>query len=225
MSKTTSDEGIKLIKQFEGCKLTAYKCPAGVWTIGYGHTAGVKQGQKISQAQADIYLKSDLKTFENAVNSCVKVSINRYQFDALVSFAYNCGAGALKTSTLLKKLNKKDFTGASKEFSKWNKANGKVLNGLTKRRAAEAELFLKNYKETTYIPKQNITPESSEKNIRWLQEKLNKAVPSYKISVDGIFGFGTRIAVLNYWKNTGANQANATGYTVGQGTIKALSKL
>lgn len=222
MSKTTSSNGIKLIKQFEGCKLTAYKCPAGVWTIGYGHTAGVKSGQKITQAQADTYLKSDLKKFENAVNSCVKVSINQYQFDALVSFTYNCGAGALKTSTLLKKLNKKDYAGAAKEFAKWNKANGKVLDGLTKRRAAEAQLFLK---EVQTMPKANITPESSKEDVKWMQEKLNKAVPSYKISVDGIFGFGTRIAVLNYWKNTGANQANATGYTVGQGTINALSKL
>mgnify|MGYP000930758996 CR=1 FL=1 len=143
MAKTTSSNGIKLIKQFEGCKLTSYKCPSGVWTIGYGHTSGVKKGQKISQAQADKFLKSDLKTFENAVNSAVKVPLNQNQFDALVSFAYNCGSGALKMSTLLKELNKKNYAGAAKEFLKWNKSNGKVLNGLVKRRAAEKELFLK----------------------------------------------------------------------------------
>lgn len=221
MAKTTSSNGIKLIKQFEGCHLTAYKCPGGKWTIGYGHTARVKQGQKITQAQADKFLKADLKTFENAVNSCVKVNITQNQFDALVSFAYNCGAGALKTSTLLKKLNKKDYSGAAKEFPKWNKSNGKVLNGLVKRRVAEMDLFLKGVQT---MPKANITPKSSKSDIKWLQEKLNKAVPSYKISTDGIYGFGTRIAVLNYWHKTKCKQEKATGYTVGQGTINALSK-
>jgi GH24 family phage-related lysozyme (muramidase) len=139
----TSSAGINLIKKYEGCRLTAYKCPANVYTIGYGHTKGVKQGMKITKAQAEAYLKQDLVTYENAVNKYVKVPINQNQFDALVSFSFNCGTGALKTSTLLRELNKKDYSGAAKQFLKWNKSNGKVLNGLTKRRKEERELFMK----------------------------------------------------------------------------------
>lgn len=139
----TSKNGIELIKKYEGCRLTAYKCPSNVWTIGYGHTKGVKKGMKITKAQAESYLKSDLITYEDTVNKYVKVSINQNQFDALVSFSFNCGMGALKTSALLKKLNKKDYSGAANEFLRWNKSNGKVLNGLTKRRKAERNLFNK----------------------------------------------------------------------------------
>ena len=139
----TSNNGINLIKQFEGCALSAYKCPAGVWTIGYGHTKDVKQGMKITTNQATSLLKEDLATYENYVNKYVKVKLNQNQFDALVSFTFNCGGGALKSSTLLKKLNKADYTGAANELLRWNKANGKILAGLTRRRKAEKALFLK----------------------------------------------------------------------------------
>lgn len=142
----TSDVGIELIKKYEGCVLKAYKCPSGVWTIGYGHTNGVKSGMKITKAQALNYLKQDLNVFEKDVTNYVKVTLNQNQFDALVSFSFNCGAGALKTSTLLKKLNSSDYNGSANEFLKWNKSNGKVLNGLVRRRQEEKELFLKtNY--------------------------------------------------------------------------------
>ena len=142
----TSDVGIELIKKYEGCVLKAYKCPSGVWTIGYGHTNGVKSGMKITKAQALNYLKQDLNVFEKDVTNYVKVTLNQNQFDALVSFSFNCGAGALKTSTLLKKLNSSDYNGTANEFLKWNKSNGKVLNGLVRRRQEEKELFLKtNY--------------------------------------------------------------------------------
>jgi len=137
----TSTDGIKLIKQFEGCVLTAYRCPSGIWTIGYGHTTGVKQGMTITQAQADAYLKNDLSKYEGYVSKYVKVSLNQNQFDALVSFTYNCGGGALQSSTLLKKLNSGDYAGAANEFPRWNKSNGRVLSGLVKRRAAEQKLF------------------------------------------------------------------------------------
>lgn len=152
----TSQNGINLIKHFEGCKLSAYKCPSGVWTIGYGHTKGIKQGMKISQKQADNYLKDDLKTFEHCINKYVKVTINQNQFDALVSFTFNCGGGALKSSTLLKKLNKKDYSGAANELLRWNKSNGKVLAGLTRRREAEKALFLKQ-SATYYVVKKGDT--------------------------------------------------------------------
>ena len=151
-----SNEGINLIKQFEGCVLSAYKCPAGFWTIGYGHTKNVKQGMKITKEQATNLLKDDLKTYENYVNKYVKVKLNQNQFDALVSFAFNCGGGALKSSTLLKKLNKGDYEGAANELLRWNKANGKVLAGLTRRRKAEKALFLKQ-NDTYYIVKNGDT--------------------------------------------------------------------
>ena len=137
-----SNRGLNLIKKYEGLRLEAYKCPSGVFTIGYGQTRGVKTGMRITKEQAEGFLLDDLKTYEKAVNNCVKVPINQCQFDALVSFSFNCGTGALKNSTLLKKLNNKDYTGASNEFLKWNKANGKVLKGLVKRRQDERELFL-----------------------------------------------------------------------------------
>ena len=142
----TSNVGIELIKKYEGCVLKAYKCPSGVWTIGYGHTNGVKSGMQITKVQALNYLKQDLSVYEKAVTNYVKVPLNQNQFDALVSFSFNCGSGALKTSTLLKKLNSCDYNGAANEFLKWNKSNGKVLNGLVRRRQEEKELFLKtNY--------------------------------------------------------------------------------
>lgn len=146
----TSQKGIDLIKQFEGCRLAAYKCPAGKWTIGYGHTQGVKAGDKITRSQAEEYLKGDLATFEKGVEKAVKVKLNQYQFDALISFTYNCGLGALKSSTLLKKLNAGDYKGASDEFLKWNKSNGRVLAGLKRRRKAEKILFDKIPVQTVY---------------------------------------------------------------------------
>lgn len=142
-----SQQGIDLIKEFEGCYLTAYKCPANVWTIGYGTTEPIdgkpiSQGMTITQKQADELLLKNLKTYEKAVNDYTQVSLNQNQFDALVSFTYNVGTGAYKTSTLLQKLNKSDYQGASEEFAKWKYAGGKVLNGLVRRREAERKLFL-----------------------------------------------------------------------------------
>lgn len=137
-----SDAGICLIKQFEGCRLEAYLCAAGVPTIGYGHTAGVKMGMKISQAQAEDFLREDLRSFERAVSQALKRPVSQNQFDALVSFAYNLGAGALRGSTLLKLLNEGNINGAADEFPKWNKAAGRALEGLTKRRMRERQLFL-----------------------------------------------------------------------------------
>ena len=138
----TSQKGIDLIKKFEGCRLEAYKCPAGIWTIGYGHTKGVKDGMIISREQAKEFLREDLKVYEKAVESCVKVPLSQNQFDALVSFCYNCGSGALKTSTLLRLLNEGKYSEAGEQFLRWNKAGGKVLVGLTRRREEEREIFL-----------------------------------------------------------------------------------
>ena len=131
----TSDKGIALIKSFEGCVLSAYKCPSGVWTIGYGHTSGVKQGQTITQAQAEEFLKADLVKYENYVKN-KRLSLNQNQFDALVSFTYNCGAGNL--TKLVKGRTLKQIADA---LLLYNKSNGKVLAGLVRRRKAERALF------------------------------------------------------------------------------------
>jgi lysozyme len=138
----TSQAGIDLIKQSESCRLVAYYCPSSVLTNGWGHTKNVKPG-KITQAEADKNLAEDLVEYETAVNSLVKVPLTQNQFDALVSIFYNCGARDLAKSTLLRKLNAKDYKGCAEEFHRWNKANGKVLEGLTRRRLAESKLFLK----------------------------------------------------------------------------------
>lgn len=139
--------GVELIKYYEGLRLSAYQCSAGVWTIGYGTTSGVYEGQRISAEEAERLLKKDLNKFSLDVEDLVTVPLNSNQFSALVSFVYNLGEGALRTSTLLRKLNSGDYAGAADEFPRWNKAvvNGQmtVLEGLTRRRAAERKLFLK----------------------------------------------------------------------------------
>ena len=139
----TSKKGIELIKKYEGLKLKAYKCPAWVWTIGYGHTKNVKQGDVITEVQAEILLIYDLNDFENCIKNNVRIPLTQNQFDALVSFCFNVGCGNFLKSTLLKKLNEGKIAEAAKEFLKWNKADGKELAGLTKRRQEEMELFLK----------------------------------------------------------------------------------
>ncbi|MGL6025207.1 MAG: lysozyme [Cetobacterium sp.] len=138
-----SQNGYKLIKKYEGLKLKAYLCPAKVWTIGYGTTKGVKEGMIITEKEADSLLEKDVKFFQSKVKNLVKVGLNQNQFDALISFAYNVGHGALEKSTLLKKLNASNYVGASSEFLKWTKANGKTLVGLQRRRAEEMDLFLR----------------------------------------------------------------------------------
>lgn len=141
-----SNTGINLIRGFEDLRLKAYDDGVGVWTIGYGTTAingvTVKKGDTCTAEQAKSYMAQDLKKFESAVNTAVKVQLNQNQFDALVSLTYNIGIGAFKGSTLLKQLNAKDYKGAAEQFSRWNRGGGRVLNGLIKRRKIEMELFL-----------------------------------------------------------------------------------
>lgn len=144
----TSQSGISLIKEFEGKRLKAYDDGVGVWTIGFGtikypNGVRVKKGDTCTELQAESYLKNDLVKFENAINRLVKVPLNQNQFDALASFTYNLGETNLSNSTLLRKLNAKDYNGAANELLKWNRGGGKVMNGLTRRREAERKLFLK----------------------------------------------------------------------------------
>lgn len=137
-----SDRGLKLTAAFEGLRLEAYQDSVGVWTIGYGHTKGVKPGDTITQQQALDLLRQDVKSAEDDVNRLVKVPLNQNQFDALVDFTFNLGGGALARSTLLTFVNARNFAGATLEFHKWNKAGGRELAGLTRRREAEVDLFV-----------------------------------------------------------------------------------
>lgn len=138
----TSNEGKRLIKHFEGFRDTAYQCSAGVWTIGYGFTDSVKQGDTMTLEQAEKRLDFELVDYEQAVNSLITWPMTQQQFDALVSFTFNLGEGALKRSTLRKCVNAGKHGKAAGEFMRWNKAGGKVLDGLTRRRQAESDLFM-----------------------------------------------------------------------------------
>jgi lysozyme len=137
----TSQEGIALIKKFEGCELEAYLCSAEVLTIGYGHTQGVNEGDTCTQDEAEELLVKDLEEFEFYVNDIVEQELNQNQFDALVAWTFNLGPTNLRSSTLLKRLNEGDFDDAPYQIRRWNKAAGQVLDGLVRRREAEALLF------------------------------------------------------------------------------------
>ncbi|WP_413509992.1 lysozyme [Serratia liquefaciens] len=141
----TSVKGREFIKGFEQLRLKAYPDPGTggkPWTIGWGHTKGVKQGDRITQDQAEQFLSDDLAVFELTVNSAIKRSMTQNQFDAMVSLAFNIGGSAFAGSTLVKKFNAGDAKGAADEFPKWKNSGGKVMPGLVKRRTAERDVFL-----------------------------------------------------------------------------------
>ena len=200
MGLKTGQAGLNLIKQFEGCRLTAYKCPAGVLTIGYGHTAGVKAGQTITQAQADKMLVEDVERFERNVNKYYdKYRWNQNEFDALVSFAFNLGsidqltAGGTRSREVI-----------AQKMLQYNKAAGKVLAGLTRRRQAEKELFLKNctganIKAADELP--TLRKGSNGLYVTELQEMLKKR--GYTLKTDGIFGTKTEEAVEAFQADNG----------------------
>lgn len=134
-------EGFELIKRYEGLRLEAYRCPAGVWTIGYGHTKGVYKGMRISKEEAEMFLRQDVEIVElQVVNTVGKLAACK--IDALVSFAYNVGVAAFRRSTLCRKVKaNSDDPAIRNEFMKWIYAGGKKLQGLVKRRAEEAEMY------------------------------------------------------------------------------------
>lgn len=174
-----SQVGINLIKSFEGCRLVAYKALPSekYYTIGWGHYGSdVSQNEVITQPVADRMLLDDLATYEDSVNKYVNIALNQYQFDALVSFTYNCGSEALRDSTLLQKLNKGDFAGASAEFDLWIHSGGQVIQGLVNRRMAEKALFNKpvpaQYQTYTIRSGENLTVISKRFNTT-IQNLLN----------------------------------------------------
>lgn len=138
-----NEEGLALIKNFEGLHLTAYQCSGHVWTIGYGHTRTVRRGMTITPSEAEQLLKEDLFIAERAVARLVQVPLSDNQFSALVSFTFNVGVGNLENATLLKLLNRGWYEQVPAQFARWTKAGGEVLGGLARRRAAEARLWNK----------------------------------------------------------------------------------
>ena len=136
-----SQEGIALIKKFEGCELEAYKCAAGVWTIGYGSTKGVEEGNTITQEDADNLLLEEMHEYEGYINDMVTVDLKQNEFDSLVSWVFNLGPSNLSSSTLLSRLNNKVWDDIPNQIKRWNKAGGQVRQGLVRRREAEALLF------------------------------------------------------------------------------------
>lgn len=190
-----SEKGLSLIKEFEGCQLNAYRCPSNVWTIGWGHTENVYEGQSITQEEADNILINDMVKYENYVNTCSNLTFvtNQNQFDALVSFTYNCGQGSLATLVQNRDAN----TVADKLLLYINGSNG-VLQGLVRRREAERVLFLDgNYVEVTsteQVVEQATTPQSN--NVLLIQQLCN--FYGANIIEDGICGNQTLGAIKQY---------------------------
>jgi lysozyme len=227
-SQYLNDIGLKLLTTFEGCKLVSYDDGVGVWTIGYGHTAGIAPGMTITQAEAEEFLRQDLAEFESYVTDLVKVDLSSDQFSALVCFCYNTGPEAFGSSTLLKRLNAGDFAGATGQFPRWNKGGGEPMLGLTRRRLAEQALFRSESWEfaqayngpldipadTTAMATQGTAapppaqrslqltePRMTGEDIRQLQLGLQKA--GFALEPDGVFGSTTEVAIRQWQEREG----------------------
>lgn len=235
MARTIGSKGLALIKKYEGCKLTAYEDSVGVWTIGYGHTKNVIKGMKITQAQADKFLKEDCQYFANIVDNPKYVPITSTltsnERDALISFAYNVGPKNLKN--LCANRNKTEI---AEHIPAYNKAGGKVLSGLVRRRKEEQELFLKDAAKTSTTAKKEL--EETSKNpyikptktvkygskgaqwVKWVQWILKNRL-GYNVDIDGKFGPYTRSYVRKFQKDYGLKIDGI----VGPITRKALAEL
>lgn len=218
-----SENGLSMIKRYEGCRLTAYKCPAGVWTIGYGHTSGVKEGMTITQAQANAYLQADVAWAEEAVNKYMDTyRWNQNQFDALVSFTFNCGTGNLKT---LLRDGCRTIAEISEKIPAYNQADGEVLPGLVRRRAEERLLFDKAATSSTFEAKPAEPAEStyalnlrmlrrgcSGEDVRALQILLKgRNCNGNMYEPDGEFGPNTEGAVELYQETHGLDVDGIAG--------------
>ena len=214
--------GLALIKQYEGCRLAAYRCAAGVWTIGYGHTAGVHSGMTITQAQADAYLQQDIAKFEGYVNNPAYIPIteqlNQNQFDALVSFAFNLGAGNLR-----KLCKGRTAAQIALAMPSYNKAAGKVLAGLTRRRKAEQALF--NRPVSVAAPAQNENTEDY--NMKTIKKgSKGNAVKVWQVIIgaaaDGNFGSGTERMTKTWQGNHGLTADGIVGKMSWKAGLEAL---
>lgn len=222
-NKRIGQAGLAIIKQYEGCRLAAYRCAAGVWTIGYGHTAGIHSGMTITQAQADAYLRQDIAKFEGYVNNPAYVPItanfNQNQFDALVSFAFNLGAGNLR-----KLCKGRTAAQIAQAMTQYCKANGKVLAGLKRRRAAEQALFNKPVSGTA-APAQNQNMEDY--NMKTIKKgSKGNAVKVWQIIIgaaaDGNFGSGTESATKTWQSKHGLAADGIVGKMSWKAGLEAL---
>lgn len=217
--------GLKLIMEFEGCRLTAYQCSAGVWTIGYGHTAGVHKGMKITQAQADEYLKQDVAKFEKYVNNPSYVpftdKLNQNQFDALVSFAFNLGQGNVKKLCTGRVMNQ--IPSAMQQYCK---AAGKTLPGLQRRRKAEAALYNKKVESCTGATTTTVK-ESEDYSMNTIKKgSKGNAVKVWQIIIgttaDGNFGSGTESMTKTWQKNHGLTADGIVGKNSWKAGLESL---
>ena len=202
-----SEKGLSMIERFEGCLLKASNKLDGVWTIGYGQTGGyygkrVRRGMTTTKALAHAWLRDhSIKTYEDAVTQAVKVPLNQNQFDALVSFAYNVGVGALKQSTALRKLNAGDYAGAADALTMWTKCNGKVLAGLVRRRKEERALFLAPVTQPQTANTDLLRKGDRGDDVKLFQHRLN--ILGWQLTEDGIWGVQTDSAVRGYQYRAG----------------------
>ena len=221
-NKRIGQAGLALIKQYEGCRLAAYRCAAGVWTIGYGHTAGVHSGMTITQARADAYLQ-DIAKFEGYVNNPAYVPIteqlNQNQFDALVSFAFNLGAGNLR-----KLCKGRTAAQIARAMPSYNKAAGKVLAGLTRRRKAEQALFNKAVSCTGTTTTSTNTEDYNMKTIK--KGSKGNAVKVWQIIIgvtpDGKFGSGTESTTRDWQESHGLTVDGTVGPMSWKAGLEAL---
>lgn len=213
-NRKIGQDGLALIKQFEGCRLVAYQCSAGVWTIGYGHTAGVHKGMKITQAQAEEYLKHDVAKFEKYVNNPSYVpftdKLNQNQFDALVSFAFNLGQGNVKKLCTGRTMNQ-----IPSAMQRYCKAAGKTLPGLQRRRKAEAALYNKKVESCTGATTTTVK-ESEDYSMNTIKKgSKGKSVKVWQIIIgttaDGNFGSGTESMTKTWQKNHGLTDDGIVG--------------
>lgn len=222
-NKRIGQAGFALIKQYEGCRLAAYRCAAGVWTIGYGHTAGVHSGMTITQAQADAYLQQDIAKFEGYVNNPAYVPIteqlNQNQFDALTSFAFNLGAGNLR-----KLCKGRTAAQIARAMPSYNKAAGKVLAGLTRRRKAEQALFNKAVSCTGTTTTSTNTEDYNMKTIK--KGSKGNAVKVWQIIIgvtpDGKFGSGTESTTRDWQESHGLTVDGTVGPMSWKAGLEAL---
>lgn len=225
-NKRIGQAGLALIKQYEGCRLAAYKCSAGVWTIGYGHTAGVHSGMTITQAQADAYLQQDIAKFEGYVNNPAYVPITanliQNQFDALVSFAFNLGAGNLR-----KLCKGRTAAQIALAMPSYNKAAGKVLAGLTRRRKAEQALFNKAVSCTGTTAATTTSMNTEDYNMKTIKKgSKGNAVKVWQIIIgaaaDGNFGSGTERMTKTWQGNHGLTADGIVGAKSWKAGLEAL---
>lgn len=210
MALSISAKGLEIIKKYEGLVLTAYKCPAGVWTIGYGHTSGVYAGMVINEAKAEEFLKADCSGAERAVNNYDGIyNWTQNQFDALVSFTFNCGAGNLDT---LLAGGRRTIAEISEKISLYNKANGETLAGLVRRRAEEKALFDSGKASTSSAVKKD---EEIYDMTMIRKGSTGKAVKIWQIIVgveaDGIFGSDTHRATVAFQQKKKLDQDGIVG--------------